>query len=121
MKGSEQEAHIPFEQRTVPPMRTGHWLLRRPSYLADQTWREPKEAAEWLAGKYERHPPAPLSDGRPIHPGLSAKVEYATAALTNGTDVVWMHYMPGERMFSASVIVCPNRHLANLPCPLPPS
>ncbi|GGQ93297.1 hypothetical protein [Kitasatospora griseola] len=121
MKRPDQEAYLRFEERTIPPMRTGHWLLRRPDCLAGQTWRESKEAAEWLAGEFERHPPVPLPDGRPIHPGLSAKVEYAAAALTNGTDVVWMHYLPGDYMFNACVVVCPNRHLPDLPCPLPPS
>ncbi|WP_404868223.1 hypothetical protein ACI1MP_08475 [Kitasatospora griseola] len=120
-KSLDMEAYLPFDKRAVPPMRTGHWLMRRPDPLARQTWGEPKEAAEWLARMYEGDPPVPLPDGRPIHPGLSAKVEYAAAALTNGTDVVWMHYLPGDYMFNACVVVCPNRHLPDLPCPLPPS
>ncbi|MFJ5921172.1 hypothetical protein ACIQF6_01065 [Kitasatospora sp. NPDC092948] len=119
MKSPDQEAHLPFEQRTIPPMQTGHWLLRRPPYLGRQTWAEPKEAAEWLAGMYDQYPPAQRTDGAPTDIGTAAKAGCATTALTHGTDVVWVHYLPGERMFSASVVACPNRFHPHTPCPYP--
>ncbi|MFG2694357.1 hypothetical protein [Kitasatospora sp. NPDC048407] len=119
MKGPDQEAHLPFEQRTVPPMQTGHYLLRRPSYLGKQTWPEPKEAAEWLANIYELHPPALRPDGGAVDCGLGAKVAHATMSLGSGVDVVWVHYLPGERMLCMAVVACPNRFHPGVPCPHP--
>ncbi|MGA5818406.1 hypothetical protein ACPC54_11165 [Kitasatospora sp. NPDC094028] len=118
LKHADQEAHTPFEQRTVPPMQTGHYLLRRPSYLAAQTWKDPESAVDWLVETYHRHPPAVRSDWGAVDCGLGAKADFARDALGHGTDVVWAHYLPGERMISAAVVACPHRFHPDIPCPL---
>ncbi|WP_052390763.1 hypothetical protein [Streptomyces sp. NRRL B-24484] len=115
----DAEHYKPFEQRTIPPMFTGHYLLRRPADLADRTWKDPDSAVEWLAGIYRRYLPAPRFDGGAVDCGLDAKTHHARTAIAHGTDSVWCYYITGDRLISYAVISCPNLPLhPEIPCPL---
>ncbi|WP_033347340.1 hypothetical protein [Kitasatospora aureofaciens] len=115
----DPEHYIPFEQRTIPPMFTGHYLLRRPAGLADRTWKDPDSAVDWLTEIYRKHPPAQRANGSAVDCGLEAKAQHARTALAHGTDAVWCYYVTGDRLTSYAVVACPSLpfHPA-IPCPL---
>ncbi|WP_043471053.1 hypothetical protein [Kitasatospora sp. MBT66] len=111
-------AFTPFERRTIPPTQTGHYLLRRPADLADRTWKEVDPAVNWLVTTYQSTPPEQRRDKRAVDAGLDIKTQQARTDITNGVDVVWCYYIPGERMINFAIIACPNRHLPEIACPL---
>ncbi|MCG6499174.1 hypothetical protein [Kitasatospora sp. A2-31] len=117
-KAPDPNAFTPFERRAIPPLRTGHYLLRRPAELADNTWKEAEPALRWLVTTYQANPPARRPDGGAVDAGLDARAHHARTDITNGVDVVWSYYVPGDRMISYAVIACPNRHLPEITCPL---
>ncbi|MGK4583910.1 hypothetical protein [Kitasatospora sp. HPMI-4] len=119
LKNPDPECFVSFERRTIPPMRTGHYLLRRPAGLADRTWKDADPAVDWLTETYRKHPPAPRPDGRAVDCGLEARTHHARVALSHRTDAVWCYYITGDRLTSYAVVNCPNLPFhPDIPCPL---
>lgn len=104
-----------FMESRVPPVSTGHWLLRRRQAKADQTWRDPESALKWLERMYESRPP------KAGYASLDVKLAYARDALPRGVDVVFAYWTEGGSFFSMQVVCCPNHFHREIPCPLPPS
>jgi hypothetical protein len=100
-----------FQASMIPPEITAEWLLR-PRTAITATYDTPEPAAAWLAEQYQAKPPeqarATVEENRAS----------ALASLSQGTDFVIGHYLPGaQSAFHAAVICCPNRMRPDLPCP----
>ncbi|WP_328954586.1 hypothetical protein [Kitasatospora purpeofusca] len=117
LRAPDPQAFSPFERRSVPPMQTGHHLLRKPPDLASRTWQDPSPAVDWLIRIYQQYPPIQRRDGGAVDCGPAAKASQARTDLGHGTDVVWCYYVPGDRMINFAVVACPSRHLPDIPCP----
>ncbi|MER5771013.1 hypothetical protein [Streptomyces sp. NPDC001985] len=100
-----------FIASPLPPMQTGHWLLRTGQTTPDRTWSALSQALAWLAEIHAAHPP----HGR--YPGVDIKLAHARDALPRGTDVVWVHYTRTQHLVSLSVVCCPQRFHPGIPCP----
>jgi hypothetical protein len=109
-----------FLGSSLPPIQTGHALLRRNQTAAGRTWTAPGDALDWLRSCYARHPPIERGDGKQAYLDLDTQLEYAESGLGIGLDVVWAYYTGSQGFASLQVICCPHRHLPNIPCPLPP-
>ena len=108
-----------FVQNTIPPLETGHYLLRRGQTARERTWSAVDGALHWLADMYQRHPPASELG----YLTLDARIEHTRSGLEGGVDAVW-HYtvsVAGDRVAVFVVICCPHRHHLQTPCPLPPA
>ncbi|GLY08195.1 hypothetical protein [Actinoplanes sp. NBRC 101535] len=105
-----------FLGNSLPPMQTGHWLLRRTQTTADQTWTDVDDVLAWLTKQYAAHPPTPLDS----YLDLDARLDHSRAGLLGGADA-WWHYYTGGGIAVYSAICCPHRHLTQIPCPLKPS
>lgn len=116
-----REAAADFQAGNLPPLMTGHWLLKRTQSAADRTWTDVGIALAWLTKHYEENPPFGREDGRQAYCGLEEKLEYACDVLPRGVDVSWVHYTKSKSLFSLSAVCCPNRFHPDVPCPLPPS
>ncbi|MFJ8476044.1 hypothetical protein [Kitasatospora sp. NPDC094011] len=113
------ETFMPFAQRTVPPMMTGHYLLRRPDGLEKRTWITVSPAVDWLTSVYKEHPPMGRPDGKQGYAPLEWYQERAHSSLLHGTDVVWSHYLNDRRFMSTAVICCPSLPFhPRITCPL---
>jgi hypothetical protein len=104
-----------FKESKVPPVMTGHWLLRRAQTAPARTWSDPIDALRWLERFYENNTPQPGY--------LSAKIRlpYALNSLPRGVDVTWAYWTKSRSFASASLVACANLHHPHIPCPLPPS
>ncbi|MFF5296709.1 hypothetical protein [Paractinoplanes globisporus] len=112
-------ATVAFVQNTMPPLETGHYLLRRAQTGRDRTWTAVDDALRWLCETYQRHPPAPELNFGP----LDARCRHTRAGLEGGSDAVW-HYTTsgnGDRVAVFAVVCCPHRYHPGTPCPLPPN
>ncbi|AXI78482.1 hypothetical protein C7M71_014625 [Peterkaempfera bronchialis] len=109
-----------FMTSRLPPMMTGHWLLKRAQTASDQTWGDVDEAIAWLRARYEDNPPYLRESGGRAGLPLVAKIEYARVTLPLGVDVVWGYWTHSQSMAHYAVICCPSRH-HDIPCPMPPS
>ncbi|MFI6723684.1 hypothetical protein [Streptomyces atratus] len=116
-----REAAAEFQTGSVPPLMTGHWLLKQNQSTADRTWTDAGIALAWLTKRYEENPPFEREDGRQAYCSLEDKLEYASDVLPRGVDVSWVHYTKSKSLLSLSVVCCPNRFHPEVPCLLPPS
>jgi hypothetical protein len=110
-----------FTAATVPPLMTGHALLRRHQAAPDRTWATVAEALGWLAKTYADRPPYERADGLSAYVPLEVKIRDAEEHLPLGTDTVWAYYARSGAFTSYEVICCPSRLHPGIPCPLPPS
>jgi hypothetical protein len=119
-----------FLRSSLPPVRLGQYLLRRNAVSADLTWTDADEAIAWMASTYERHPPMEgdvgFPAGRGISPlardvGLDARRTTSRDGLINGVDAYWQYYTNANGgVIAYGAVCCPNTHLPEIPCPLPP-
>ncbi|MEV3983594.1 hypothetical protein [Nonomuraea sp. NPDC049758] len=101
-----------FPTSALPPMRTGDWLIKPRSRIAE-TFADAVKAGEWMAAAYAAQ--RPDSDRIPVVERLVTSVDL----LPRGVDVQWGEWLPGGRFITIGVICCPNRHVDH-PCPQPP-
>lgn len=116
-----REAAAEFATGSVPPLMSGHWLMKQGQVAADRTWTDVTDAVEWLKAQYTDSPPFERSDGLRAYVSLDVQVAGAYDALPRGVDVSWIHYTQSQSLFSASVVCCPNLFHSDLACPFPPS
>lgn len=116
-----RDAANEFLTSNLPPLMTGHWLLKRNQSAADCTWTNADVALAWLTKRYQESPPFEREDGKVAYCALDQKLEYAADVLPRGVDVSWVHYTRSQSMVSLSVVCCPNHFHPDIPCPLPPS
>lgn len=115
-----REVAAEFPTSDLPPMMTGHWLMKRSQAARDRTWTDPAVALEWMTQNYRAHPPFEREDGRRAYESLDVKRDYVIRVLPGGVDVTWAYYNRAGNIVSMSVVCCPNRHHPDLACPLPP-
>ncbi|MFF4903085.1 hypothetical protein [Streptomyces sp. NPDC001068] len=106
-----------FLEEKLPPVMTGHWLMRDRQVAATCTTSE--GAVAWLAERYAETPPVVREDGKAAYNTLESKVEYALDALPRGVDIVWGYWTHSRLLASYAVVCCPNL-FHTLPCPFPP-
>ncbi|MEV0185564.1 hypothetical protein AB0I54_40795 [Streptomyces sp. NPDC050625] len=116
--GRYREAAGEFANGSLPPLMTGHWLMKRGQAEASRTWTDVTDAVAWLRGHYTRNLPFERSDGLQTYAELDVKVAYVYDVLPRGVDVTWVHYTESRSLFSAAVVCCPNLFHADTPCPL---
>ncbi|URN16621.1 MULTISPECIES: hypothetical protein [Streptomyces] len=116
-----REAAAEFQTGNVPPLMTGHWLMKQDQAAAERTWTDVGIALAWMTKNHEANRPFERPDGRRAYVGLDGKLAYAADVLPRGVDVCWVHYTTSKNLFSLSVVCCPNRFHPEIPCPLPPS
>ena len=109
-----------FIAETLPPVMTGHALLRRHQTASDRTWTTVQDAVDWLTRIYADRPPYERSDGLRAYVPLEAMVRGAEGHLPLGKDTVWAYYGRNGAFVSYSVICCPSFFHPDIPCPLPP-
>jgi hypothetical protein len=112
-----------FLASTIPPLMTGHALLRRQQTARDRTWTTVQEALDWLTQIYADRPPPFTPSGLYATPEeqRQSKIRDAEAHLPRGTDTIWTYYTRNGSFISYEVICCPSRIHPDIPCPLPPS
>ncbi|MEU1015975.1 hypothetical protein [Streptomyces sp. NPDC005898] len=110
-----------FQTGNVPPMMTGHWLMKKNQVSVDLTWTDAGGALAWMRKQYEANRPFEREDGRQAYADLDVKLDYAADVLPRGVDVCWVHYTSSKGLLSLSVVCCPNRFHPEISCPLPPS
>ncbi|WP_405616470.1 hypothetical protein [Streptomyces sp. NBC_01508] len=115
-----REAAAEFQDGTLPPLMTGHWLMKQSRAAADHTWTDVSDAVVWLSEHYSENPPFEREDGKRAYCGLDIKSKYAREVLPLGVDVSWVYYTQSQNLFSMQAICCPNQFHPELPCPLPP-
>lgn len=115
-----REAAAEFYGSALPPVMTGHWLVKRGQAAADRTWTDVTDAVEWLKQRYTDQPPFERADGLRAYVPLDALIASAYDTLPRGVDVTWSHYTPGKSLLSMSVVCCPNLFHPSVACPLPP-
>ncbi len=114
------EVRRDFPVTDLPPIRTGHWLLRKNRASQERTWTSVDEAVTWLTKEYEEMPPFVREDGKQAYASLEDHQAGALERLPLGTDALWIHYTQAQQIFSAAVVCCPNHFFPEIPCPLPP-
>ncbi|MFI5803139.1 hypothetical protein [Streptomyces sp. NPDC051561] len=110
-----------FPTTDLPPIQTGHWLIRRNRASPERTWVVVEGAVAWLTEAYKATPPFSRTDGKQAYVSLEEHQAQALERLPLGTDVLWVHYTQAKHLFSAAVVCCPNHFFPEIPCPLPPS
>ncbi|MEU0739132.1 hypothetical protein [Streptomyces sp. NPDC006134] len=110
-----------FSTGTLPPLMTGHWLLKKAQVTRALTWTDVGKAVVWLEQQYLETPPFERTDGQQAYVGLDVTLAYARDALPRGVDVSCVYYTPSRSLFAAQIVCCPSLHHPDLPCPLPPS
>lgn len=115
-----REAAADFQNGTVPPLMTGHWLMKRSHAAIDRTWTDVSDAVVWLNKNYSENPPFERDDGKRAYSDLDGKIAYSREALRLGTDVSWVYYLQSQNLLSMQVVCCPNHFHPDLACPLPP-
>jgi hypothetical protein len=111
-EGDRRPTSPHFLTNPLPPMRTGDWLAKSPSLIAD-TYEDVDVAVKWLSAEYGK------ASGSLMHPDrieLDARLEWAADALRLGVDVQWSEWLKGGRFLTLGLICCPNRHVSH-PCP----
>ncbi|MEV7865553.1 hypothetical protein AB0P17_05500 [Streptomyces sp. NPDC088124] len=113
-----RQAVAAFPTTEVPPLQTAHWLMKRASVIQG-TWREPKEAGEWLALRLAELASRFTSAEEREAARLALLRQSAVERLTEGGDVSLGHYLKGTVFHSVSLVTCsPNRSSPDLPCPI---
>ncbi|WP_030804604.1 hypothetical protein [Streptomyces sp. NRRL F-2799] len=116
-----REVAADFPVSNLPPLMSGHWLLKRNQTSAERTWTDPAAVREWMTMLYLESPPFEREDGKRAYVGLDVKRAYALDVLPRGVDVSWVHYTRTGNIVSINAVCCPNRHHRDLTCPLAPS
>jgi hypothetical protein len=120
--GGLNDAHTQmFVNSKVPPMMTGHWLMRRAQTSADCTWTDVCRTVDWLRRRYEENPPITRTDGGQAYVDVSVRIDYALDVLPRGVDVTWGYWTSSSTLASHSVVACANHFHPNIPCPLEPA
>ncbi|MEU3841108.1 hypothetical protein AB0E88_13870 [Streptomyces sp. NPDC028635] len=114
-----REVAATFPTSGLPPMMSGHWLLKRNQASLDRTWTDASPAVDWMTKHHEDNPPVETEDGQQAYGDLATKREYALAVLPGGVDVSWVYYTKSGNIVSISLVCCPNIHHPDLACPLP--
>lgn len=101
-----------FATSPLPPMRTGDWLAKPRTRIAE-TFDDVDKAVHWMATEYSAVRDAqPRPDSLP----LASRTALAADLLPRGVDVQWGEWLQGGRFITIGMICCPNRHV-NHPCP----
>lgn len=121
-EGARRPGHPAFAGSPVPPLMTGHWLMRREQAAPERTWTVAGQALAWLSARYGERPPYQRA-GKATYEPLEVKEEYAADALPRGVDVTWAYWVSPANgtLASFSVVACPNRFHPDLVCPCPPN
>lgn len=107
-----------FPVSPLPPMMSGHWLLKRAQASPERTWASATAAVDWLTAGYLANLEAGHADPARTGAGLDGKRVYALDALPGGVDVSWVYYDHASQIVSIEVVCCPNLHHPELACPL---
>ncbi|WP_234311753.1 hypothetical protein [Streptomyces griseus] len=113
-----REVSAEFPASNLPPVMSGHWLMKRSQASHERSWADPVAALDWLTKLFLDNLPMEREDGRPPYAGLDTKRDYALDVLPVGVDVSWVYYNRSGSMVSLNVVCCPNRHHPDLTCPL---
>ncbi|WP_157246270.1 hypothetical protein [Nonomuraea typhae] len=108
-EGERRPTSPDFLTSLLPPMRTGEWLAKPASRIAE-TFDDVDKAIEWMRSQY-----APAAGHDPIP--IAHRQREAYGLLPGGVDVEWSTWLAGGRFVKVSMICCPNRHVPH-PCPL---
>jgi hypothetical protein len=109
-----------FLASALPPMMTGHWLLRRNQVSADRTWTDVRDAITWLTYIWADKPPLDRPDGLSAYAPLEVMTAGAERDLSGGSDTVWAYYQRSGAYVSYEVVSCPSHPFhPGIPCPLP--
>lgn len=114
--GSDPQTNAFLEEK-LPPMMTGHWLMRR-SQVAE-TWTRAEDAVAWLQARYAEIPPVEREDGKAAYCSVEWRVAYALDVLPRGKDAVWSYWTRSRMLTSYAVVCCPHLFHPTVPCPLP--
>ncbi|MDA0633999.1 hypothetical protein OUY22_11275 [Nonomuraea sp. MCN248] len=101
-----------FPTSTLPPMRTGDWLLKPAPRMA-ASFEHVASAVAWMSEEYGKARTALLL---PEWIPVEERLEAARDLLPRGVDVQWGEWLHGGRFVTIGVICCPNRHVPH-PCP----
>ncbi|MEV5979317.1 hypothetical protein [Streptomyces sp. NPDC052114] len=113
-----REAAAEFRSGDLPPMETAFWLMKPPA-LIQETWGEPKEAAEWLGERLTEYAPRFMSDADRDSTRLAILVNSAAERLGWGGDVSHGFYLERPSFLSLALVCCsPNHAAPELGCPL---
>ncbi|MFG1602808.1 hypothetical protein [Actinoplanes sp. NPDC049265] len=107
-----------FIRSTLPPLQTGHYLLRRPE--AGRTWTDPDDAIAWLVANYQRHPPMEHPGGAQAYVSLDSRKVISRDGLINGVDAWWQYYTSDQGQVVFAAVCCRHSHRREIPCPMPP-
>ncbi|GAA1007672.1 hypothetical protein STXM2123_4390 [Streptomyces sp. F-3] len=113
-----REVAAEFPVSPLPPMMSGHWLMKRGQASHERTWTDAAAAVDWLTKHYLDNPPAGHGDGARQGSELDHKRTYALDVLPGGVDVSWVYYNRAGNIVSINVVCCPNIHHPDLACPL---
>ncbi|MFF4385642.1 hypothetical protein ACFY0G_02430 [Streptomyces sp. NPDC001552] len=85
------------------PFLIADWLAR-PARTIAESFTDPEQAAKWLRGEMEAHPPIDAESF-----SIDTRMGYAESTLRQerGADVVWGYYAKGQYV-SRAVICCPR-------------
>jgi hypothetical protein len=110
-----------FIASALPPLMTGHALLKRSHTAPDRTWTSVEDAITWLTGIYTDRPPLDTNDGQAAYGPLDRRIQVAREDLAGGSDTVWAYYGRNGAFVSYDVVCCPSSYFhPDIPCPLPP-
>ncbi|KUO12464.1 hypothetical protein [Streptomyces sp. DSM 15324] len=113
-----REVAAEFPVSSLPPMMSGHWLMKRNQASPERTWTDAATAVDWLTKHFLDNPPTGQGEeGRP-DAGLDGRRAYALDVLPGGVDVSWAYYNRSGNIVSLNVVCCPNVHHPALTCPL---
>ncbi|MFB7931450.1 MULTISPECIES: hypothetical protein [Streptomyces] len=107
-----------FPVTNLPPMMSGHWLMKRGQANRERTWTDSTAALDWMVKHFLDNRPMEREDGRRAYVDLDTKREYARDVLPVGVDVSWVYYNRSGNIVSLNLVCCPNRHHPALTCPL---
>jgi hypothetical protein len=110
-----------FVASKLPPLMTGHWLMKRNQTSADRTWTDVTDAVVWLTAQYDTNPPFKGEDGLRAYDSRENWVAGAYDRLPGGSDIHWCYWTQGGSKTSFAVVCCRNHFHPDIPCPLPPS
>lgn len=103
-----------FIRSVVPPLQTGHYLMRCPA--AARTWTDPDKAISWLVAQYQRHPPYEREHNATAYVSLDRRIETSRVGLVNGVDAWRQDYTPSMGQVVFAAICCPHTHRTEIPC-----
>ncbi|WFB09596.1 hypothetical protein LRS74_23030 [Streptomyces sp. LX-29] len=106
-----------FRTATITPLELADWLRKPPQFVRG-TFRDPQEAANWVAEQTQEHSPSFESDH--ARETLHAHIESAGAAVRGGEDFCGGWWLKGGRFLSVCLIACsPHRMRPDYGCPKP--